>query len=89
MPKYAIGIDFGTESGQCAARRCRRRPRSRHLCPPLRQRRDRRAPYLASMPAAYDWSRIGRCKTRTTTSRSSSRAVPAVLKDSGVSPAVT
>ena len=43
LSRYAIGVDFGSESGRARPRRRRRRHAARHRRLPLQQRRDRRA----------------------------------------------
>ena len=84
MTTYAIGVDFGTESGRAvlvdvadgrevatAVHTYANGVIDERLPPPI---------------ARCGCRRTGRCRTRRTTSRSSSRPIPAVLRQGGVDP---
>ena len=73
--RYALGVDFGTESGRAVLVDCRRRPRARHRRLPLPARRDRRA--AARRPTTTSCSSpTGRSRIPRTTSARSRRRCP-------------
>ncbi len=62
--KYAIGVDFGTESGRARLGRCRHRPRGGDCGVPLLERGHRRD---ACRKRVSRLRLTGRCRTRRTT----------------------
>ena len=80
MPKYAIGVDFGTESGRALLVDVADGAKS-----PLPSTPTPTASSTNGCPApASAWSRIGPCRTPTITSRSSSTPSRRCCKQSGV-----
>ena len=77
VTRYAIGVDFGTESGRGRPRRRRRRAAGRDGRPALPQRRHRRAAAVSG-PATSPCRPTGRSRIPRTTCASSRTAVPAV-----------
>ncbi len=80
VSKYAIGVDFGTESGRAVLVDVATDGRLRLPSTPMPTASSTsgcRAPISA-------WTPTSRCKTPTTTSKSSSAPFPAVLAQSGV-----